>query len=298
MDDKIILKNAVWSGKDASGPISCFYKSYKAYSENYNIHLSNFWEIYILVEGETDRIVEDRCYSMEPYDIIILNPYEPHSHRIKRPGLYERVYFWVPTDAFSFMKSNPMDALIQENGRGNNLICLPPEKKEILKGLLAVFKQEWQKGDRSAELAGFGAFMGVLSLLNEHIEAVVEGEEVAAPTHETMGDIPPVVFDVLRYIENNVSLSLSEEDLAARFHISTSYLSRLFKKHIGQGLKKYMVVRKIGRAKKLLDGGKTVTETCFECGFNDCSYFIKVFKTYTGVTPYKYQILNKNRTTE
>ena len=267
-------------------------------SEDYQLHLSNYWEIYILIEGEADRIVEDRCFSPEPYDVIILNPYEPHSHRVKKPEWYERLYFHILPDAFSFMKNDPMGLLMQENRKGHNLICLPPEKKEELKGLLDVFKQEWSQGDCAAELAGCGALMGIFSLLNGYIATIAEGQESTAPTHETPGDIPPVVFDVLRYIERNVSASLSEEELATRFHISTSYLSRLFKKHIGKGLKRYMIVRKIGHAKKLLDGGSTVTETCFACGFNDCSYFIKVFKSYTGVTPYKYQLLSKNHRME
>lgn len=298
MEDKIVFKNLLWSSKDASEPISCFFKRNRAYSENYSIHLSNYWEIYILVEGEVDRIVEDRCFSLKPYDVVILNPYEPHSHRITKQDWYERLYFWIPSDAFAFMKTDPMESLMRENCKGHNLICLPPEKKEALKGLLDVFKQAWSRGDRATELAGFGAFMGILSLLNEHIATLADGRESDATLYETTVDIPPVVFDVLRYIENNVSAPLSEEDLAAKFHISTSYLSRLFKKHIGQGLKKYMVVRKIGHAKKLLDSGKTVTETCFECGFNDCSYFIKVFKTYAGFTPYKYQLSSKNRRME
>ena len=90
----------------------------------------------------------------------------------------------------------------------------------------------------------------------------------------------------------------SSRNSRLRFGISEPYASRLFKKHIGKGLKRYMIVRKIGHAKKLLDGGSTVTETCFACGFNDCSYFIKVFKSYTGVTPYKYQLLSKNHRME
>ena len=298
MEDKIVFKNLLWSSKDASEPISCFFKRNWAYSENYSIHLSNYWEIYILVEGEADRIVEDRCFSVRPYDVVILNPYESHSHRITKRDWYERLYFWIPSDAFAFMKTDPMESLMRENGKGHNLICLPPEKKEALKGLLDVFKQEWSRGDRATELAGFGAFMGILSLLNEHIATLADGQESSASLYETPVDIPPIILDVLRYIEKHLVEDFSEEDIARNFHISAPYLSRLFKNKIKMGLKRYVLLRRVGVAKKVLSSGKSVTEACFECGFNDCSYFIKVFKAYTGVTPYKYQLLSKTRRME
>ena len=106
-------------------------------------------------------------------------------------------------------------------------------------------------------------------------------------------DMPPIILDVLSYINEHLTEDIREEELAARFHISAPYLSRLFKSRLKVGLKKYLLLRRVGVAKRALSQGKSVTEACFACGFNDCSYFIKVFKTYAGVTPYKYQHLSK-----
>ena len=36
-------------------------------------------------------------------------------------------------------------------------------------------------------------------------------------------------------------------------------------------------------------GGKSITEAAFNSGFNDLSYFCKVFKRYKGLTPKEYQ---------
>ena len=42
-------------------------------------------------------------------------------------------------------------------------------------------------------------------------------------------------------------------------------------------------------AKRILEQGASVTEACYESGFNDCSYFIKCFRKSVGFTPYQYR---------
>jgi AraC-like DNA-binding protein len=42
-------------------------------------------------------------------------------------------------------------------------------------------------------------------------------------------------------------------------------------------------------AKRLLDGGKSVAEVYYECGFGDSSHFIRTFRKKNGITPYEYK---------
>ena len=294
----IFETNEIRTHKDATEGITCVYHKAEGCPEDHRMHLNSMCEIYIFVAGEADYIVESRCFPLEPYDVLILNPYEPHTPLLKGRELYERFYFLVPVDSFVFMDNDPMDVLLKENKKGNNRISLPPEKKEQLKGLLETFKTGWQRRDRVASLSAYSAFLGILSLLGGHILGQSLGEPAGTEGYKETDDMPPIILDVLRYIEKHLAEDFSEEDLAANFHISAPYLSRLFKNKIKMGLKKYVLLRRVGVAKKVLSSGKSVTETCFECGFNDCSYFIKVFKTYTGVTPYKYQMLSKNQRME
>lgn len=295
---KIFENNELRTHKDAAEGIACVYHKAEGRPEDHRMHLNSMCEIYVFVAGNADYIVESRCFSLEPYDVIILNPYEPHTPLLKSEGMYERFYFLVPVEALSFMENDPMDILLKENRRGNNRLRLPPEKKEQMKRHLEAFKSKWQRRDRVATLSAYGEFLGILSLLNEHILELSSDDSVREVSYEETNDMPPIILDVLRYIEKHLAEDFSEEDLADNFHISAPYLSRLFKNKIKMGLKKYVLLRRVGVAKKVLSSGKSVTEACFECGFNDCSYFIKVFKTYTGVTPYKYQILSKNRRME
>ena len=277
-----IRKNLLYVSKSAREPITCFYKRSQDKPEDYHMHLNSMCEIYVFVAGDADYIVENRCFPIEPYDVIILNPYEPHMPLLKNDRLYERYVFLLPLDTFSFMERDPMEILIHENRKGNNRISLSREKKALLRKHLQYFRTEWTRGDAVASTYAYSAILGMLALLNEHI---LSGEGTPIPT--TAPDMPPVIADALRYVEDNLALPFTVETIAENFHISVPYLSRLFKATVRIGLKKYILLRRIGYAKKLLADGKSVTDACFGSGFNDCSYFIKVFKSYTGTTPYK-----------
>jgi len=81
----------------------------------------------------------------------------------------------------------------------------------------------------------------------------------------------------------------SVTEISSALGVSSQYLSSYFSKHVGTPLKTYVQAKKIALAKALLDQGADVTRACYECGFNDCSYFIRVFKAYVGVTPMAYK---------
>jgi YesN/AraC family two-component response regulator len=55
----------------------------------------------------------------------------------------------------------------------------------------------------------------------------------------------------------------------------------------------YILNEKIKHAKKLLKNPKIhVNEVSYATGFEDCNYFIRLFKKYEGVTPKQYQLMN------
>lgn len=284
------IANQLYFTKNIKTPISCVHKISYDKHENFSMHLNAMCEIYIFVSGEADYIVESRCYPLTPYDVIIINPYEPHMPLVKHGCEYERYYFLLPLNIFSFMRNDPMQLLLHENRRGNNLIRLPAEKKEILKSNLNCFQNLWPDENVSLYTQACSSLLGILGLLNEHISC---NNPVLLSSSD--GIMPDLVADVLHYIQNNLSSDLNEAVLANIFHVSTAHLSRQFKDHVKIGLKKYTLFCRIGYAKRLLDSGRNVTEACFESGFTDCSYFIKVFKSYTGITPYKYQLARTQR---
>lgn len=89
-------------------------------------------------------------------------------------------------------------------------------------------------------------------------------------------------------IETHLTEPLSLERLAVFCNMSTSNIKKTFAKYAGQGVKQYIIRRKISRAAELLSEGYTVTETSDLLSFSSQSYFSTVFRQVTGQIPSAY----------
>ena len=81
---------------------------------------------------------------------------------------------------------------------------------------------------------------------------------------------------------------ISVQDIANALNISRSYLSHEFKKSTGYGLWNYVITKRLVYAQKLIFGGASVTEACYESGFHDYAHFIKSFTKTFGSSPKQY----------
>ena len=78
--------------------------------------------------------------------------------------------------------------------------------------------------------------------------------------------------------------NISNEAFFSKFHFT-----RLFKSIYGSTPHQYLTKVRMEKAKLLLQNEKTVTETCFDVGFESLGSFSGLFKRYTGMSPAKYQ---------
>lgn len=98
------------------------------------------------------------------------------------------------------------------------------------------------------------------------------------------------VYKVIEYIKSNYRKHMSLEDIAASTYLSKTYLSSLFKKETGYSISEYINIVRIDRSKSLLmEENMSIIEIANLCGFEDQSYFTKVFKHIVGITPKKYR---------
>lgn len=84
---------------------------------------------------------------------------------------------------------------------------------------------------------------------------------------------------------------LSVARLARALECSADYLSRRFHEERGITLTAWITRERMDLAKDLLaDPQRNVAEICWACGFNAPSYFIRVFRQQTGITPRAYRV--------
>ncbi len=96
--------------------------------------------------------------------------------------------------------------------------------------------------------------------------------------------------NALSYMQKNYAKQLTLEQIADASGMSSKYFCSFFKEITHTSPINYLNSYRIERAaRKLLATDSSVTEIAFECGFNNLSYFIKIFKAAKGVTPYKFR---------
>ncbi|CAH2714097.1 HTH-type transcriptional activator RhaR [Neobacillus rhizosphaerae] len=87
------------------------------------------------------------------------------------------------------------------------------------------------------------------------------------------------------YIYNHLYGDITLDHLAEMCRLSPNYLSSLFKKEVGIPLSEYIQRHRVDEAKKLLVlTNYSISDISMWLNFNDQSYFIKIFKKYTGLT--------------
>jgi two-component system response regulator YesN len=99
--------------------------------------------------------------------------------------------------------------------------------------------------------------------------------------------IIPLLLD---YVQQNYSETIHLQDFAVKYHLSTGYLSKLFKSETGSNFSEYIVEIRMNKAQELINGGyKKISEISKMVGYEDSKFFSQTFKRWSGVTPQDYK---------
>jgi len=129
-----------------------------------------------------------------------------------------------------------------------------------------------------AYFSGIPSYDAILKLAAE------QKRDNAAKKHER------IIGLVKKYIDQNYSEKITLDDVARHVYISPSYLSKLIKIQTGQSFRHLINMARISEAVRLLtDTDKNLAEIAFLTGYEDHSYFTKVFKRHTKMTPAEYR---------
>jgi AraC-like DNA-binding protein len=139
------------------------------------------------------------------------------------------------------------------------------------------------------EMQELDHFQQLLSLL-EIFETLATSKEVTALNEQ---DTSVKLFlndkirmgSVYKYIHANYNETPDVNEVAASVHLSTAAFCRYFKKQTKITFTDFVNQYRITQAKTLLLQDKTVSEVCYEVGFDSLSYFNKLFKKLTGENP-------------
>ena len=121
----------------------------------------------------------------------------------------------------------------------------------------------------------------VLSLLRS---IIMHDPRPAADAYS--GSVTAQIYSVIRRVNREYAEPLSAKICAADANMSCSYFSRCWQKIVGKSFREYLNEVRTNHAQRLLKSTTLpVTRIAMECGYNNVSYFIAVYKELKGVTP-------------
>ena len=122
-------------------------------------------------------------------------------------------------------------------------------------------------------------------ILDEMIELAAD-----AAQEECLEAASNLVRQAAAYIDECYFEPLTLSGLAEKYHVENSYFSRIFRKEMGENLIHYLTRTRIEKAKEHIKSGDTnLAEVAFMVGYDDYTYFNKVFRKMTGVSPREYK---------
>jgi YesN/AraC family two-component response regulator len=122
--------------------------------------------------------------------------------------------------------------------------------------------------------------------------------DVLRQDKEISNDIPFILKQSLKYINDHINEKIKISDLANQTRWESQHFNRLFTQYIGSTPYKYIMDKKIEKAKTLLIETKIpIVQLSFDLGFKSHSNFCSIFKKVTGKTPENfrkwYEVTNK-----
>ena len=229
------------------------YRYRSTYMNEVELHHHDFYEVYLLLRGRVEYIVENQLYRVRPGDWMLCSPLELHQARIAT------------------------DATIPGH---TNLLRLPGATGAPLRTTVDKLCALKASKDYGSDLLAQSALVELLVGLNR--AAADRGD--ARP----VGTSDQVVDAVLHYINEHYSEPLTLDQLSEKFFISKYHLLRKFDAQVGTTVHRYILQKRLLNAKQLLAGGVLPNEVCQYCGFGDYANFYRAFRAEYNQTPRQY----------
>jgi len=254
------------------------------------MHIHDCYEIYYSISGGKQFLIDNKFYSIAPGDVFVINQYESHYLTQIEECVHERIVLSVYPDYIKDLSRGETDLSSCFLERGTGFSHKISFTKEQQRDFLYLINKITNAEDYAHEIIETAAFLELLVLLNKAYKKPFEMEN----QKKDVIKYNPQVDEILAYINKNIASPIRIEDLAETFHLSESYICRLFKQATGTTVNKYISARRISIAKAYLSEGLSVQETFEQSGFSDYSSFFKAFTKAVGISPKKYaQCSNK-----
>lgn len=247
-------------------------------------HYHPEYEIVCVLSGSGTRHVGNHFSSYDDGDLVIMGPNLPHSgFGLNAHGLHEEIVIQIKEEVFN-------QSLLTRPELGPLTPFLERVKYGVsFKG--ATREKATKKLIRLLKLSPFERFIELIALL----------QFMATSTEYTMLNLPqgflPLTVQkhherlksIFSYVEKHYDEEIEIKKVADIAHLTVPAFCNYFKKVMNITFTDFINQYRIQQACILLQQEKSIADACFECGFNNVTYFNKVFKTIMKKTPSEFR---------
>lgn len=266
-------------------PIACYY----------DVRINAIWhwheefEVHIVEKGRVLYRVGKETHILKEGEGVFVNSRGMHEiQRVDEKECMDHCVCWHPrlvggSPDSIFWQDYVQPLLAAKTFHGMKLSPEIPWQKLILEHIESCWMAN-QREDPGYTLHSRNVLSEVLFLVCRHRQM-----EHAMPTSKELLDASRIKL-MLQYIHENYSEELSAKQIAQSVEISESECLRCFRKTIDTTPIQYLQQFRIQRASHLLEHTDLkIIDIGIQCGFQEMSYFSKVFRKLKGCTPSEYR---------
>lgn len=236
--------------------------------ECFHMHWHEHMELLLITEGSMNVILNSANVTAQSGDVVVINSNVFHSTISQSENCR---YHCLIVDK-NFCEKNSMNT---EDMDFENIINSAEIKRLYLEMVGEVSKKEMLYKELAASL-----LMQILIIIyRQHSKKIFHKKHQDEVKHK-------IIKQAIHFINTNYHKKLNLNLLCAEINVSKYYLCHTFKELTGITITEYINSLRCNHAKRLLKSGSyNVSQSAYLSGFNNISYFSKVFKECFGILP-------------
>ena len=241
-------------------------------------HYHDDYELYFLVGGSRKCFLSNKIYTIQPNQIMLIEPKKSHQFTANLNIPYERYVMYITPKLLSAIKKENRSLNFEY---GTQVFDLPEDAfLKIIHLLKEIAFETSRKDFYSADIIK-SYIVKLFVLIKRHGNCRSKNTSTESDSRIQLS---------IDYILNNYSEPITLKKCAGISHMSPNYFSSIFSKVTGTSLKEFLNKTRIENACKLLEQTSySIAEISQNVGFSTESYFGYVFKSLTGVSPTDYR---------
>lgn len=250
-------------------------------------HFHDTYELYYLVEGQRYYFIDKQTYLVKAGDVVLIKPNQIHKTSLAGESYHNRILLQISGELMDpFLKACGMGSMEAVYAEDAEILSIPESERKNVERLLLQMEKELKEKQRQYQVGvklKLAELLLTLTRYQKKAEFRQESQMAQTWKHQK-------VHEVADYLLTHPETQESLEELAKRFFISKSYLSRIFREVTSFTVNEYKNMNRIKKSQQYLAHSEySITEIADMLGFENLTYYERVFKKYAGTTPLKYR---------